>query len=728
MASLFEELKRRNVIRVALVYVFASWLLVQVADIMFESFGTPDWVMKTFIGFLGLGFPIAVIFAWAFEITPEGLKKEKDVDRSQSVTPQTGRKLDYAIIAVLVLAVGYFAVDKFVLRGGDSAQTADSSTPSIAVLPFADMSAAKDQEYLSDGISEELLNLLAKVPDFKVAGRTSSFVFKNQEQDLRRIGEQLGVGNILEGSVRKSGNRIRITAQLVKADDGFHLWSESYDRELDDIFAVQDEIAAAVVAALKVTLLGEAEEAIVARNDVVSPEVYELYLKARYHWHQRTPESLAKSVDFFQQALDLDPGYAPAYSGLALAHLFETWYSDADPQIAIPKAAKLIDSAFKLDPNLADAWGASGVLRWNMGDNESAAEAYEKAIELDPQYAMAHMWLATTYGQQGEPEKALATFARAREIEPLHPTLLSNYLNTLNVLGRYEDARELALVLRDVYPNQGDGAVALAAVAAEAGDFKEAIVQAVDAWRLEPEVGSLSVLVAAYLSLGEFELARAWNEMPAERTPANPFVIGNRLNRMWLQQRDTELLAAAEEAVNMREYWGWHWMAGISLLRTGDIDAAREAFDRAFMKDEKIEVTTENSNSMAEYAIVLRATGDPERANAILNEALRLQRDLESAGYTGGGGPAGAQARLLVQLGDNAPGLAALRRAVEQGNRDVVFWRQDFALEPLYDDIGFITLADEVEAMLDEQHAALEVAGLLATPDELLARMESETL
>src|SRR3990170_1555732 len=262
--SLFEELKRRNVFRVGIAYVITAWLVAQIADLVLDNIESPAWVMQTLMLVLALGFPFALLFAWAFELTPEGIRKEKDVDRSQSITHETGRKLDYAIIAFLMLALGYFAWDKFA-PGGESAPatTVTEEEPpdtgkSIAVLPFVNMSDDAGNEYFSDGISEEILNALAKVPELQVAGRTSSFAFKGLNQDLRQIGSALNVSHILEGSVRKAGKRVRITAQLIKAADGYHVWSDTYDRELDDVFAIQDEISAAILQQLKAKLVGAA--------------------------------------------------------------------------------------------------------------------------------------------------------------------------------------------------------------------------------------------------------------------------------------------------------------------------------------------------------------------------------------------------------------------------------------------------------------------------------------
>ena len=275
--SFFEELKRRNVVRVGVVYLIAAWLLAQVADLLLENFNAPDWVIQAILVVLIIGFPLALIFAWAFELTPEGLKKEKDVDRSQSITPVTGRKLDRAIIVILVIALSYFIWESRVQHQHSEAPEqqavvepapAEPSAKSIAVLPFVNMSSDPEQEYFSDGISEEILNSLAKIKELKVAGRTSSFAFKGQNQDLRQIGDTLGVEHILEGSVRKSGAQVRITAQLIQVDDGFHLWSETYDRELTDVFAIQDEIATAILKQLKAALLEDGQvEVTVARAD-----------------------------------------------------------------------------------------------------------------------------------------------------------------------------------------------------------------------------------------------------------------------------------------------------------------------------------------------------------------------------------------------------------------------------------------------------------------------------
>ncbi|MCH7510683.1 MAG: hypothetical protein IIB68_12745 [Proteobacteria bacterium] len=362
--SIVQELKRRNVIKVAVAYAIVGWLLVEVASVVLPTFKAPEWIMQVFTFFVIVGFPLALIFAWAFEITPEGIKREKDVDRSQSITHLTGRNIDYIIIAALILGLGFFAFDKFVLGPSRDAELVQATTEaiaeqaaeagkeeiankSIAVLAFTDLSPQGDQEYFSDGISEELLNVLAKIPGLRVAARTSSFQFKGQNRDIVDIGQQLNVALVLEGSVRKAGIQIRITAQLVDASNGFHLWSETYDRELANIFAVQDEIAAAIVGALS-EHLGLDVEAAPRVIAAVNTEAHEAYLRGRYLVVQHTRATIEGAVREYEKAIVLDPDYALAHAELAMAILLLRRYSNMNLTEAIAKATLHVERPWLL--------------------------------------------------------------------------------------------------------------------------------------------------------------------------------------------------------------------------------------------------------------------------------------------------------------------------------------------------------------------------------------------
>jgi TolB-like protein len=461
--SFFEELKRRNVVRVGIAYVVVAWLILQVTDIILNNVEAPPWAFWLILVILGIGLVFALVFSWIFEMTPEGLKLEREVDRSQSITPQTGQKLNRLITGVLALAVVYFLIDKFVVHDHEpetydlpaivqaesGEATGSPSAPeqveekSIAVLPFVNMSEDASNEFFSDGISEEILNSLAKVKELKVAGRTSSFAFKGKNQDLRTIAEALGVQNILEGSVRKAGDTVRITAQLIKADDGFHLWSETYDRQLDDVFAIQDDIANAILAAMKATLLDETSNLLSATR--TSAEAYELYLLAKQRSYERTGITIESAAELLDRAIALDPDYAPAYAQRGIVNLLlsETSYGTLPQDEAQAEAKRLLDRALDLDPELAEGWAGLG-LYYNSqpGALENSIEVLEKALSINPNLNDAANWLALAYWGTNRAADAEAVLEGITERDPLYRPALGNWIFHLGTTGRTEQGRE----------------------------------------------------------------------------------------------------------------------------------------------------------------------------------------------------------------------------------------------------------------------------------------------
>ena len=454
--SFIKELKRRNVIRVAIVYAVAAWLVIEVSATTFPMLRLPEWTATFVTVLLMIGFPLALIFAWAYELTPEGLKKEKDVDRSQSITHITGRKLDYFIIAVLILALGYFTFDKFVLdpsRDAELVQTtteavteraAETADKSIAVLAFADLSPEGDQEYFSDGISEELLNVLSKIPGLRVAARTSSFQFKGENRDIIDIGEQLNTAFVLEGSVRKAGLQVRITAQLVDASNGFHLWSETYDRELENIFALQDEISAAIVGALK-EHLGLPVEAAPRVIAAANTEAHDAYLRGRHLVVQRTVATIEGAVREFEKAVALDPDYALAHAELAIATLYLSRYGGLTVNEAVGRATPHLERAMVLDPTLAEAHAASGYALRFQGLAQEALPHFRQAIRINPNYAIVYNAMGVVLdGFLGHYKEAFAAFETARRLDPLSIPAISNHVEVLIRTNRLAEAdREL---------------------------------------------------------------------------------------------------------------------------------------------------------------------------------------------------------------------------------------------------------------------------------------------
>ena len=464
--SFFSELQRRNVVRVAIAYIIVAWLVMQVSDVVISNITAPGWVFQALMLFLAVGLPLAMIFAWAFELTPEGLKREHTVDRSQSITRTTGRKLNFMIIGVLMLALVYFAFDKFVLSTGRDAalieattqgisdraaaepESPDASDNSIAVLPFVNMSDDAGNEYFSDGLSEELLNLLAKIPELRVTSRSSAFSYKGKDFKITDVGRELNVSHVLEGSVRKAGNQVRITAQLIDVSDDSHLWSETYDRSLENIFAIQDEIAAEVVARLKVTLLGD-----VPTVEETDPKAYALHLQARHLGNQQTAKSLEQSNAFYHEALAIDPDYAAAWNGLAtnytrqagtglrsfaegyalareasnqaltidptnaMAHANLAWiatYHDGD----LVAAARYLNRAYTLEPDNPDITRIAAILSKSLGRIDESIALQHQVVALDPVNPIGHTNLGLAYLSADRPDDAIAAFRKALALSP----------------------------------------------------------------------------------------------------------------------------------------------------------------------------------------------------------------------------------------------------------------------------------------------------------------------
>ena len=524
--SFFEELKRRNVFRVAIGYIITAWLLLQVVDLVLENINAPDWVIQVFMLALAVGFPLAVFFAWAFEMTPEGLKRESEVDRAQSITRETGQKLNYTIIGVLVVALGYFVWDSRKEESEPIPPTAglevdaglveerDQTSPetaakSIAVLPFVNMSSDAEQEYFSDGISVEILNSLAMVKELIVAGRTSSFAFKGQNQDLRQIGEALGVEHILEGSVRKAGTTVRITAQLIQVNDGFHLWSGTYDRELKNVFAIQDEIATAILEQLKKALIGFEPETAVAASARTDSEVYNLYLLARQRIYERKRLSIESAVELLDKAIAKDPNYAPAYAqrGIAALLLSRRNYGDTPLNEAGIQGMLYLEKAVELDPNQAEAWAGIGLHHANRpAGHLEGIEALEKALSINPNLIDASNWLQVIYSESGDNTKALTILEDMVERDPLYPPGYGNLIGAYNLIGQQEKSWALLERIKPFLPGDPQLLQSEARTWISLGEVAKALPMLESALLQQPSDAVLrNILGSALLQTGQFE-------------------------------------------------------------------------------------------------------------------------------------------------------------------------------------------------------------------------------
>ena len=448
--NFFAELKRRNVFRMAGLYLVGAWLLVQVAGTVLPMFGAPDWLPRSIVILLALGLLPALIFSWVFEMTPQGLKRDEEVRPEESIAPQTARRMDRMIIAVLVLALGYFAVDKFALAPNDSPSAA--SAKSIAVLPFENLSRDPDNAYFAEGVQDEILTRLSKVADLKVIARTSTQRFKSAPPDLREIAKQLGVMNILEGSVQKSNDQVRVNVQLINAMTNAHLWAEIYDRKLSDIFAVQSDIAKTVAETLQAKLTGS-EKTSIAKAPTANPEAHELYLKGRHFWNRRTEGDIKKALEFFQQAIDKDPSFALAQAGLADCYAVLVNYIDTAPKPYVDRALPAARRAIELDDSLAEAHTAlANALGADLQLPASEAE-FKRAFALNSNYATAHQWYGETLQSLGRFDEAIAELRRARDLDPLSLIINAILGGVLHSAGRNEEALSQVQRTIDLDPN-----------------------------------------------------------------------------------------------------------------------------------------------------------------------------------------------------------------------------------------------------------------------------------
>lgn len=474
--KIIEELKRRNVIRVGVAYLIGSWILLQVVDVLVPMLTLPDWVGRLVFLFVAIGIVPVLIFSWAYEMTPEGLRLDTEVDSNEAISNHTARKLDRLTIALLVVVAGIVVVDRLVPEAtnappvtvdeaapemGSIADSVQDNRPSVAVMPFVNMSDDASNEYFSDGISEELLNALAGIRNLRVPSRTSSFTFKGSDKRLDEIGQVLNVEHILEGSVRKAGDRIRVTAQLVEVSTDTRIWGDTYTRTLNDIFAVQDEIAQAIVSALQVTLSRVDRERLGAHS-TSNVEAYDMYLVGRYAWNQRTPDAIRSAIEKFKEALALDPEFDQAWAALADAYLQMPEYEVASRAEYVPLARDVIKRALEINPDSARALAASGYFKaYYEYDWPGALADLERALEIEPDYASGRHYYGDILNTLGDLDAGLAQLRLAREADPLSVVIrhVPGYMLLWNFRFEeaelhYRDSEELGSPIRWTFQNQ----------------------------------------------------------------------------------------------------------------------------------------------------------------------------------------------------------------------------------------------------------------------------------
>jgi TolB-like protein/Tfp pilus assembly protein PilF len=474
--NFFAELKRRNVYKVAVAYAVVGWLIAQIATQIFPFLEIPNWIVRLVIVLIAIGFPIALIIAWAFELTPEGIKRTEDAHIPAGRISKK-RTWIYVVLVGGALSIGLFFIGRYTARNSGSASPGELPAKSIAVLPFDNLSEDKGNAYFAEGVQDEILTRLAKVADLKVISRTSTQRFKSAPSDLREIAKQLGVMNILEGSVQKANDQVRVNVQLINALTDAHLWADTYDRKLTDIFSVESEIAKTIADTLQAKLTGS-EKTSIAKMPTVNSETYELYLKGRFFWNKRSAGDMLKSADYYKQAIAKDPNYALAYAGLAEAYVLFPDYGVGAPGEFYPQAKAAANKALSLDATLAEPHAALGLVYTNYDHDvaKSIAE-FERAIQLNPNYATAHQWINTPFQMVGQFDRAMAETKRAIELDPLSLIINSDLAFIYLSAHRFDDALAQSRKTLEMDPGFHVARGYLAAALQFKGQLPEAIAE-----------------------------------------------------------------------------------------------------------------------------------------------------------------------------------------------------------------------------------------------------------
>lgn len=740
--SLISELRRRNVFRVGIAYVIGSWIFIQVADIVLDSIGAPAWVMQALLLILVLGFAAAVFFSWAFEVTPDGLKRESAVDRSQSITRVTGRRLDRSITVMLVVALGYFVWESRIADrapGVDQAtveatgQTQTETAPdvvsderiSIAVLPFENRSALVEDEFFTEGIHDDLLTTISKISSMRVISRTSVMKYKDSTENIREIAEELGVEYILEGGVQRAGNMVRINVQLIGTATDEHLWAEIYDRELtaENIFLIQSEISQAIAEALRATLSPEEQEKI----NVVQTrnlEAYESYLLGRKLWTSRTAENNAESVKHFQRAIDLDPGYALAYVGLSDAYRFKVEKEGIAPDGVYPLAERALQMALQLDDQLGEAYASRGALKMKARDYAGADADYMRAIELNPNHLPTYNWYALSLSSQGRLEDALAIYRKGLALDPLSAIIRSNIGYNLVRVGRFDEARKTFERGIEMHPGQNSSYGGMATFhAGVRGRIDDAVLWDSKALAVDPtDALTMAIMAFWYNDLGDFDTAEQWLDRSIIAQPDNGLQKVARLDLEIHRDDMVEATVLANDVYErMQETDNFGGLA-LSLLRDNDIANGR--YDDAYTRYEAIfpeivgadtpHVHRSNCFQAVDIAYLYIRSGREEQGRQLLEAAIPV---IDATPILGFEGSAWGKARVYALLGRKDEALAELQRGVDAGWR--IGWHNVFDREPIFD-----SLRDAPEFAAMRAKIATDMAGQLRRVRELEASDE----
>jgi len=707
--SFFKELKRRNVFRVGLAYAMISWLVLQVVDVVTPILELQAWVGRLVFLLLAIGLPVALVLAWAFELTPEGIKRDQEVDPDPSATAHPGRKLDFVIIGLMAVALIYFALNHD--WGGEQADRrfGTASGQSIAVLPFANRSSLEADVFFVDGVHDDLLTLLSKLGDLKVISRTSVEKFRDTSLGIPELASQLGVATVLEGAIQRAGGQVRINVQLIDAVTDEHLWAESYDRELtaENIFAIQSDIAQAIAQALQAVLTPE-EQSRVAAVPTSSFAAYEEYLRGRQKLVLREIPDMRQALEHFRHSIQLDPGFAMAYLGLAEAYNQLTSYGDMSLAEAMPLMEAAVNSALEINPDLGEAQTALAALFRSQGRSDEAIAAYERAIELAPGYATSYHWLAEHWRtDHNRPDLALPLIRKAQELDPFSPVINITVAETLRDLGLHEEALAQIDHAIEISPAFASAYITKSEILAWSfGKLDQALRLYDYSAELDPQ--SINACVGKALLLSSLGDDTGATELIEHCFELGPDYIWAHYNATIIYLAAGDLERSQQHALRVHSVIPGLWVP-LRVLRDADIASGQVAAARAryeitnadFIGQTDLAVYQNNYGAVTDYAYLLLLAGEHDRMRQFLLPALDFLPEIPRLGLFGAGID---DVRALAMLGETDKALETLTNAVTEGWR--FNWRMALnlgSLDSIRDDPRFIAQKEIIEADIAAQ-------------------------
>jgi TolB-like protein/Tfp pilus assembly protein PilF len=719
-SAVLTELNRRKVLRTVGAYAVAVFVVLQLMDAAVEPLRLPEWLPTLVVILLILGFPLVFILAWHFDITASGVRKT----HSGGLMTRAQSSMLFSLMMLAMLGLGYglygYYSNVFTFDGDGVAEQVVEQRAfvapenSIAVLPFADLSQDGSQAYFSDGIAEEILNVLAKVKVLHVAARTSSFAFRNPEKDIREIGRLLNVRTVLEGSIRKAGDRIRLTAQLINVEDGYHIWSESYDRELDDVFAIQDEVASAIASALVDSFAGLEQKPTSRTHDLAA---YEAYRTGRLHWWRRSPDELQEAITLFAKALEHDPAFAPAYAAMADSWLLLSMYGNLTNMEATQRAMPMIEKALEIDPGSAEAFAALGLARWQIGQLDAGESAFRQAIKLNDDYIPAYLWLGGLLGELGRLPEQSQVLQQAMALDPLNELLAINFAGNLTARGDYQAGKDLLKELIALRPDSATLLRILSNYAGASGDLVDAWKYAWQSYDLEPKSPAvITTLAAAWESIGALEKAEELLLDGLNHASDNSglrktlfFVL---LRQGRLEKADRLVMEeygpSIDDLPNQLQSYFYFQKSLISLI-SGDRASALDLLERAIDED-----TEQNWNGQQVFYLTLASAlqfdaGNDELALQRLESAERALRRARINGiddadiyYT--------ESSIHALRGRPEEALTGLQTAYDRGFRGIWLLDVDLRFDSVRTEPQFLAIRQQIEQ--DVAQARLEVASL----------------